>query len=65
MKAIIVREFGAPEVLRLEEASDLQPAENQVLVRVKAARAETETALYAGQGRGGNRRSRRRKRFEF
>lgn len=37
MKAIIVREFGAPEVMRLEEAADLQPDENQVLVRVKAA----------------------------
>lgn len=37
MKAIIVRQFGAPEVLKLEEAADLQPNENQVLVRVKAA----------------------------
>ena len=37
MKAIIVREFGAPEVLRLEEVGDLKPNENQVLVRVKAA----------------------------
>lgn len=37
MKAIIVREFGAPEVMKLEEAADLQPDENQVLVRVKAA----------------------------
>jgi NADPH2:quinone reductase len=37
MKAIIVREFGAPEVMKLEEAADLQPDENQVLVRVEAA----------------------------
>ncbi|HEX8249077.1 MAG TPA: NADPH:quinone reductase [Pyrinomonadaceae bacterium] len=37
MKAIIVREFGAPEVMKLEDAVDLQPSENQVLVRVKAA----------------------------
>jgi NADPH2:quinone reductase len=37
MKAIIVREFGAPEAMKLEEAADLQPDENQVLVRVKAA----------------------------
>ncbi|MDQ3799222.1 MAG: NADPH:quinone reductase [Acidobacteriota bacterium] len=37
MKAIIVREFGAPEVMKLEEAADLQPDENQVLVRVRAA----------------------------
>lgn len=37
MKAIVVREFGAPEVLRLEETSDLQPNANQVLVKIKAA----------------------------
>jgi NADPH:quinone reductase len=37
MRAIIVREFGAPEVMRLEETADLQPAENQILVRVRAA----------------------------
>ncbi|HEX8734811.1 MAG TPA: NADPH:quinone reductase [Pyrinomonadaceae bacterium] len=37
MKAIIIREFGAPEVLRLEDVADLQPDENQVLVRVHAA----------------------------
>jgi NADPH:quinone reductase len=37
MKAIIVREFGAPEVMRIEETADLQPAENQILVRVRAA----------------------------
>jgi NADPH:quinone reductase len=37
MKAIIVREFGAPEVMILEETADLSPAENQVLVRVAAA----------------------------
>lgn len=37
MKAIVVKEFGAPEVMRLEEVADLQPAENQVLVRVAAA----------------------------
>jgi NADPH2:quinone reductase len=37
MKAIIIREFGAPEVMKLEDVGDLQPDENQVLVRVKAA----------------------------
>ncbi len=36
MKAIIVREFGAPEVLKFEETADLEPAENQVLVKIKA-----------------------------
>ncbi len=37
MKAIVVEEFGGPEVLRLKEANDLEPAENQILVRVAAA----------------------------
>lgn len=37
MKAIIVREFGAPEQMRLEEISDLKPSENEILVRVRAA----------------------------
>ncbi len=36
MKAIIVREFGAPEQMKLEDVSDLQPEKNQILVRVKA-----------------------------
>ena len=37
MKAIIVKEFGAPEVLKFEETADLEPDENQVLVKVEAA----------------------------
>ncbi len=37
MKAIRVREFGPPEVMRLEEVGDLRPGTNQVVVRVKAA----------------------------
>ncbi len=37
MKAIIVREFGAPDVMKPEEAADLEPGETQVLVKVKAA----------------------------
>ncbi len=37
MKAIRVREFGGPEVLRLEDVPDLQPGAGQVVVRVKAA----------------------------
>ncbi len=37
MKAIIVREYGKTDVLKVEEASDLVPNENQVLVEIKAA----------------------------
>lgn len=37
MKAIRVREFGAPEVLKLEEIPDLQPGPGQLVVRVHAA----------------------------
>ena len=36
MKAIRVREFGPPEVLKLEEVPDAAPGLKQVLVRVKA-----------------------------
>lgn len=37
MKAIRVREFGPPEVMRLEEIPDLHPDAKQVVLRVKAA----------------------------
>jgi len=37
MKAIVVHEFGGPEVLRLEEISTPHPAAGQVLVRIHAA----------------------------
>jgi NADPH2:quinone reductase len=36
MKAIRVREFGGPEVMKLEEAPDLSPDPGQVVVRIKA-----------------------------
>src|SRR5512132_2584734 len=36
MKAIVVREFGAPEVLKLEDVPDPSAGRGQVLVRVKA-----------------------------
>jgi NADPH2:quinone reductase len=37
MKAIVVHEFGGPEVLKLEEISTPKPAAGQVLVRIHAA----------------------------
>jgi NADPH2:quinone reductase len=36
MRAIVVREFGAPSVLKVETAPDLTPSPSQVLVRVRA-----------------------------
>ena len=37
MRAIVVREFGGPEVLHLEEIPTPKPAAGQVLVRINAA----------------------------
>jgi NADPH:quinone reductase-like Zn-dependent oxidoreductase len=37
MKAVIQRCYGSPEVLRIEEVAKPTPAENEVLVRVRAA----------------------------
>src|SRR2546428_5564393 len=37
MKAIVVREFGGPEVLKLEEVPDPKPGAGDVLVRIRAA----------------------------
>ncbi len=37
MKAIRVREFGPPEVMRIEEVPPIHPGPGQVVVRVKAA----------------------------
>jgi NADPH2:quinone reductase len=37
MRAVIVREFGGPDVLRVEDAPALTPASSQVLVTIRAA----------------------------
>src|SRR5579872_5494547 len=37
MKAILVREFGAPEVMKLEEIPTPKPSAGQVLVKIRAA----------------------------
>ena len=36
MRSIVVREFGAPEVLKVEQMAQLTPSASQVLVRVRA-----------------------------
>ena len=41
MKAIIVKEFGAPEVLKFEETADPQPDKNQILVKVESRRSQS------------------------
>jgi NADPH:quinone reductase-like Zn-dependent oxidoreductase len=53
MKAIILRELGEPENLRLEEIPEPQPAAHEVLVRLKAAALNhrdvwIRRGLYAG-----------------
>ena len=37
MKAFLVREFGSPDVLKLEEVATPKPAAGEVLVRIHAA----------------------------
>ena len=36
MKAIVVREFGGPEVMKLEDAPEPSPGPGQVTIRVRA-----------------------------
>lgn len=49
MKAIVVREFGPPEVMKLEELPDPTPGRGQVLVRVNAVGVNpVETYIRAG-----------------
>lgn len=50
MKAIVVTEFGGPEVLRLEDAPDPAPDAGQVLVRVRATGVNpVETYMRSGK----------------
>jgi NADPH:quinone reductase len=49
MKAIRVREFGGPEVMKIEEVADPKPAAGQVVVRVRAAGVNpVETYIRSG-----------------
>ncbi len=50
MKAIIVHEFGPPEVMKLEEVSTPEPGETQILVKIEAAGVNpVDTYLRSGQ----------------
>ena len=50
MKAIMVRQFGEPEVMRLEEVPDLSCGPGQVLVEVRAAGVNpVDTYIRAGR----------------
>jgi NADPH2:quinone reductase len=50
MKAIHVREFGAPEVLRMEEVPDPHPGRGEVLVRIRAVGVNpVDTYIRSGQ----------------
>jgi NADPH:quinone reductase len=54
MRAVIVREFGGPEMLRVEELPDPVPGPGQLLVRVAAAgiqHVETQTRAARSQVR--------------
>jgi NADPH:quinone reductase len=49
MKAIVVREFGPPDVMKLEDAPGLSPGPGEVLVRVEAVGVNpVETYIRAG-----------------
>lgn len=50
MKSITVEEFGEPEVMKLVEVSDLEPDENQILVKIEAAGVNpVDTYIRGGQ----------------
>jgi NADPH2:quinone reductase len=49
MKAIRVKEFGGPEVLKLEDVPELRPSSGEVVVRIRAAGVNpVETYIRAG-----------------
>lgn len=53
MKAMVVHQFGGPEVLKYEDAPRPQPKEGEILVRVIAA-GVNPVDTYVTAGKGGN-----------
>ena len=50
MKAILVKEFGGPEVLEIDDVAPQEPGDGEVLVRIKAAGVNpVDTYIRAGQ----------------
>lgn len=53
MRAVILREFGGPEVLRLEDVPSPEPGPGEVLIRVHAVSINRSYDLAVRQDRGG------------
>jgi len=51
MKAIVIREFGSPDVLKLEEVPTPQPGPGEVLIEVKAVSVNRTLDLVVRKGR--------------
>ena len=54
MRAIVVREFGGPEVLKLEEIPTPEPGPGEVLVKVHAASVNRSLDILVRQDLGGD-----------
>src|ERR671923_616504 len=51
VKAIVMREFGAPEVMRLEDVATPEPGPGEVLIRVKAVSVNRTLDLIVRSGK--------------